>query len=52
LKRVIEGQERGECRLRNGDELQDLCELINRATEPIRGAAKDGPAETKAREAA
>jgi hypothetical protein len=32
LADVISGKERGECRLRQGDDLIELCELINRAT--------------------
>ena len=33
---VIRGDEIGPCRLRKGDDLQELCELINKATEPVR----------------
>jgi hypothetical protein len=36
LKEVISGKTRVECRLRKGDELEKLCELINQATAPIR----------------
>lgn len=36
LKGVISGEEVGPCRIRRGDELQDLCELINQATESVR----------------
>ena len=36
LRGVTEGTETGPCRIRKGDELQDLCELITVATEPIR----------------
>ncbi len=32
LTAVIAGEEHGECRLRQGDDLIELCELINRAT--------------------
>lgn len=36
LEKVVAGKEHGECRLRDGDDLQSLCELINRATQPLR----------------
>lgn len=36
LKGVIRGDEVGPCRIRRGDELQELCELINQATESVR----------------
>lgn len=36
LKQLLSGQDPGECRLRKGDELQNLCGLINRATEELR----------------
>lgn len=36
LKEVIQGTQVGPCRLRSGDELQELCDLINEATEPLR----------------
>jgi len=36
LKGVISGEEVGPCRIRRGDELQELCELINQATESVR----------------
>ncbi len=36
LKAVADGTERGECRLRQGDELQELCELINTTTAAAR----------------
>lgn len=38
LTNVIEGRESEPCRLRSGDELQELCRLINEATEPVRAA--------------
>lgn len=31
LKQVLAGEATGPCRLRQGDELQELCELVNRA---------------------
>lgn len=32
LKAVLRGEEVGPCRIRKGDEFQELCELINQAT--------------------
>ena len=45
LELVIRGEQVGPCKLRNGDELQDLCDLINEATRPLRmrTANGDGP---------
>lgn len=45
LKQVIRGEKPDDCRLRKGDELMELCELINRATAPLRVRA---PGETVA----
>jgi hypothetical protein len=42
LKQVIRGEKPADCRLRNGDELQGLCRLINQATEPLRRADEEG----------
>ncbi len=36
LQQVIRGEEVGPCRIRQGDEFQELCELINQATAPLR----------------
>ncbi len=36
LKQVIRGERPPDCRLRSGDELLGLCELINQATAPLR----------------
>jgi len=36
LTQVIAGETKGDCRLRQGDELVELCDLINRATAPVR----------------
>lgn len=36
LKQVIRGERPADCRLRSGDELHGLCELINQATAPLR----------------
>jgi signal peptidase II len=38
LKQVLRGEKPGPCRLRKGDELTELCELINQVTEPLRRA--------------
>lgn len=43
LRDVLSGAERGECRLRQGDDLQELCDLINRSTAAARGAASSAP---------
>lgn len=50
LREVLSGAERGECRLRQGDDLQELCELINRSTAATRAAAATPP--QRARDAA
>ncbi len=36
LQRVLEGQHPEPCKLREGDEMQDLCMLLNQVTEPMR----------------
>ncbi|MSR63587.1 MAG: hypothetical protein EXS08_14210 [Planctomycetes bacterium] len=36
LREVIRGTQLGPCKIRNGDALQELCTLINEATEPVR----------------
>ena len=41
LRQVIDGEAPPDCKLRKGDELQDVCELINQATAPLRGQAND-----------
>ena len=38
LKEVARGERMGPCRIRKGDELQDLCDVINDATAVIRDA--------------
>lgn len=43
LKQVIRGETREPCRIRKGDELHELCDLINRATEPARGVESSAP---------
>ena len=41
LEQVIRGEEVGPCRIRKGDEFQELCELINQATAAMREARAD-----------
>jgi len=36
LKQVQRGERPAACHLRQGDELKDLCELLNQVTEPLR----------------
>lgn len=36
IEGVLRGDQVGPCRLRKGDELQELCQLINQVTEPLR----------------
>jgi hypothetical protein len=38
LTQVINGEEVGPCRIRDGDEFQELCDLINQATAKLREA--------------
>lgn len=57
LAQVVEGRAQGPCRLREGDELQELCALLNDAlaAERARGASEGAQSpqpETGAREAA
>jgi len=39
LQRTLDGHRPEDCRLRSGDEYQDLAELANRVTAPLRGRA-------------
>jgi hypothetical protein len=39
LARLARGDRPDACRIRREDELQDLCELLNRATAPLRADA-------------
>ncbi len=50
LSAVAAGTERGECRLRKGDDLQELCDLINKTTAAARQST--AAASAPAREAA
>lgn len=45
LRQVARGERPADCRLRKGDELQELCALINEATRPLRGPGAAPPAE-------
>jgi hypothetical protein len=48
LEAVLRGEETGPCRIRKGDEFQELCELLNQATAGLRGenARGEKPAES------
>lgn len=39
LRGVIAGDQLGPCKIRQGDDLGELCDLINQATEPVRRRA-------------
>jgi hypothetical protein len=39
LKEVLRGTQLGPCKIRGGDALPELCELINQVTEPVRRRA-------------
>ncbi|MFT7670482.1 MAG: hypothetical protein ACI8X5_003191 [Planctomycetota bacterium] len=44
LGSVINGEKPGDCKLRKGDELMDICDLINEATRPVREQVQaEGP---------
>lgn len=55
LHDVADGDQLGPCKIRGGDDLQSLCEAVNRATEPVRRrrvppveqAGEPGPAERR-----
>jgi len=38
---VVAGERPGPCRIRKGDELQELCALLNRALEPVQCAGSE-----------
>ena len=52
LRKLARGEESEPCRIRDGDELVELCEAINEATEPLRskaaGSAPQGEAADRA----
>ena len=41
FKQLLRGENPGECKLRQGDELNELCELINQVTQPMRDKLGD-----------
>lgn len=41
LKQILRGENKDECRLRKGDELQELCKLINQVTLRLRQGQTD-----------
>ena len=43
LGQVIRGEKPADCRLRKGDQLLEFCDLLNRATAPLRGRDEDAP---------
>jgi nitrogen fixation/metabolism regulation signal transduction histidine kinase len=45
LGQVARGEDVGSCRLREGDELQELCERINEAVSALRNGSTGGAAE-------
>lgn len=47
LHNVLRGEQRDDCVLRDGDELGELCRLINEATLPLRQGAASGNASTQ-----
>jgi len=49
LSQLADGERPEPCRIRANDELQDFCELLNRATEPLR---RSGPSQSPALEEA
>jgi len=48
LTAVVNGRETGPCRIRDEDKLQELCDLINRATEPARREQEQRQAQAEA----
>jgi hypothetical protein len=48
LAQLASGERPEPCRIRKGDELQDFCALLNRATEPLRRAGPEGAAREEA----
>ncbi len=51
LTDIVEGKQPEDCHLRAGDELTDFCDLLNKATAPLRVVQSDG-AEEELRESA
>lgn len=48
LRALARGERPGACRLRKGDELQEMCELLNRAVEALESQRATLPAEVEA----
>lgn len=46
LRSVIAGEQIGRCRVREGDELQDFCELLNEAVSTLRTEAREAREES------
>ena len=42
LRSVVRGEQLGPCKIREGDRVQTLCDLINQATEPVRRGNRTG----------
>jgi hypothetical protein len=36
LRAIVRGEDQGECRIRKGDQLQDLCDAMNQAVTKLR----------------
>jgi len=51
LGAVTRGEQLGPCKIREGDELHELCALINQATEPVRRRQTPSPLEARGDEA-
>lgn len=47
LEAVVAGRHPEPCKLRQGDDLQDVCALLNQATEPLRAQQVDQLAEAR-----
>ncbi|MAF67466.1 MAG: hypothetical protein CMJ84_17645 [Planctomycetes bacterium] len=47
LKEIISGADPGRCRLRKGDQLQELCALLNEAREELESRNKPGDAPSR-----
>jgi hypothetical protein len=52
LSEIIRGEKPVDCRLRKGDELQELCALVNSATASLRASSSIAPAAPAANERA
>ncbi len=52
LREVVRGTQLGPCKIRKGDGLGELCELINLATEPVRRREVEGEPQPTAGEVA